>query len=194
MCLSLGLLEDSEAGLLAFISDVSLSAHVVWSGGLRVTWVRAEARALPSHSRAADMYKLVLRVGEGETMMMMNDKYQVTPINIPDPKFVMATNLSGEQTSHQFGGLALGQVYTISLACVFGAQEFSCGSVRLSTEAPDLVTQEPVIGTVQVYSLQTPEEHLVMQVIPSWAAAVSFLIPHFSSLSTLLLISSLRGL
>ena len=73
---------------------------------------------------------------------------------ITDPKFVMATNLSGEQTSHQFGGLALGQVYTLSLACVFGAQEFSCGSVRLSTEAPDLVTQEPVIDTVHVYSLQ----------------------------------------
>ena len=71
VCPSLGLLEDTEAGLLAFISDVSLRAHVVWSGGLRVTWVRAEARALPSHSRAADMYKLVLRVGEGKTLIMM---------------------------------------------------------------------------------------------------------------------------
>ena len=66
VCPSLGLLEDAEAGLLAFISDVSLRAHVVWSGGLRVTWVRAVARARPSHTRAADTYKLVLRVGEGE--------------------------------------------------------------------------------------------------------------------------------
>ena len=66
MFLSLGLLEDAEAGLLTFISDVSLRAHVVWSGGLRVTWVRAEARAGASHTRAADTYKLVLRVGEGE--------------------------------------------------------------------------------------------------------------------------------
>ena len=74
-------------------------------------------------------------------------------IYIADPKFVMATNLSGEQTSHQFGGLALGQTYTVSLACVFGAEEFSCGSVRLSTEAPDLVTTgEDIMCTV--YSLQ----------------------------------------
>ena len=66
MCPSLGLL-DTEAGLLAFVSDVGLTAHVVWSGGLRVTWVMAVARAQPSHTRAADTYKLVLRVGEGKS-------------------------------------------------------------------------------------------------------------------------------
>ena len=70
---------------------------------------------------------------------------------MPEPKFVMATNLSGEQTSHQFGGLALGQTYTVSLVCVFGAEEFSCGSVRLSTEPPSLVSPGPDMS--HVYSL-----------------------------------------
>ena len=45
------------------------------------------------------------------------------------------------------------QTYTVSLVCVFVAEEFSCGSVRLSTEAPDLVTTGPDIMCT-VYSLQ----------------------------------------
>ena len=40
----------------------------VWSpgGGVRVSWSPALARAEPSHILAADSYKLVVRVGEGE--------------------------------------------------------------------------------------------------------------------------------
>ena len=40
----------------------------MWSpgGGVRVSWSPALARAEPAHILAADSYKLLLRVGEGE--------------------------------------------------------------------------------------------------------------------------------
>ena len=114
--------------LLAFLSDLSLEASVVWSGGLRVTWRPAVARAEPDLRLEADMYRLVVRVGDTE------------------PSFLMATNLSGAETSHQVGGLSLGQVYTVSLTCVWGRVEVSCGQERLTTSPPSLVEGDQVLS------------------------------------------------
>ena len=68
-----------------------------------------------------------------------------------EPTFVLATNLSGDQTTHQFGGLSLGEVYSVSLTCVFGADQFDCGTVTVSTSPPDLV--QPGHVTTHVYSV-----------------------------------------
>ena len=114
--------------LLAFLSDISLEASVVWSGGLRVTWRPAVARAEPDLEMEADMYRLVLRLGETE------------------PTFLMATNLSGGETEHQVGGLSLGQLYTVSLTCVWGQVEVSCGLVTVSTSPPSLVEGDEVLS------------------------------------------------
>ena len=118
----------SGPALLAFISDLSLAADVVWAGGISVSWRPAVARAEPGLSLAADMYSLVVRVGETE------------------PTFLVATNLSGEETRHQLGGLSLGQVYTVSLTCVWGQVEVRCGEVRLSTRPPSLVEGGQVLS------------------------------------------------
>ena len=66
---SLGVIKSRQGSILSFISDVSLQGHVVWSGGIRVTWDSAVARSgvrSLDKSQHADMYKLVLRVGEGK--------------------------------------------------------------------------------------------------------------------------------
>ena len=133
---SLRLVRDGPV-LLAFLSDLSLSAHVIWSGGLTVSWRPALARAEPGLSLAADMYSLVVRRGEAE------------------PTFLLATNLSGDQTQHQLGGLSLGQVYTVSLSCVWGRVEVPCGQVRLTTRPPSLVEGRQVLSL-----LSTPHSWL----------------------------------
>ena len=68
-----------------------------------------------------------------------------------EPTFVLATNLSGDQTSYQFGGLSLAEVYSVSLTCVFGGDQFDCGTVSVSTSPPDLV--QPGHVTTHVYSV-----------------------------------------
>ena len=118
----------SGSALLAFVSDLDLEAAVVWAGGLAVSWRPAVARAEPGLSLAADMYRLVVRLGETE------------------PTFLMATNLSGEETQHQVGGLSLGQVYTVSLTCVWAQLEVDCGQVTATTRPPSLVEDRQVLS------------------------------------------------
>ena len=100
---SLGLLKSKE-GLLAFASDVGLEAHVVWSGGIRVKWSTAIARAGTDQQLSANIYKLVLRVGDGESTKLLNIFTKFNSKWFVEPTFVMATNLSGDVSSYQFGG------------------------------------------------------------------------------------------
>ena len=65
-----------------------------------------------------------------------------------EPRFVLATNLSGAESSLLVGGLRLGELYTVSLSCGFGPRQFECGSVAVSTAPPHLVTP-----AARVYSL-----------------------------------------
>ena len=44
------------------------------------------------------------------------------------------------------GGNSLGQVYTLSLSCVYGRVEVRCGQVRLTTRHPSLVDGRQVLS------------------------------------------------
>ena len=69
-----------------------------------------------------------------------------------EPSFLMATNLSGDETSYQFGGLALDEVYSLTLTCVFGADQFDCGTAVVSTRPPDMVHDDHVYSLTHVAS------------------------------------------
>jgi hypothetical protein len=67
VAVSLALLRNNDK-LLAFIAQVRLQAHVVWSGRIRVSWELAMARAetgIGVQELPAEEYKLVLRIGQG---------------------------------------------------------------------------------------------------------------------------------
>ena len=64
----------------------------------------------------------------------------------------MATNLSGDETSHQFGGLSLAEVYSVTLTCVFGSDQFDCGTAAVSTSPPDMVHDGHVYSVSHVAS------------------------------------------
>ena len=64
----------------------------------------------------------------------------------------MATNLSGDETSYQFGGLSLAEVYSVTLTCVFGSDQFDCGTAVVSTSPPDMVHDGHVYSVSHVAS------------------------------------------
>ena len=70
---------------------------------------------------------------------------------------MLATNLSGAESSLLVGGLRLGELYTVTLSCGFGPRQFECGRVAVSTAPPHLVT------AARVYSLAS--------VARTWAGA-----------------------
>ena len=68
------LLMKHNEQLLAFIGQVGLKAHIVWSGLIRVSWELAMARAETregGQELLADQYRVVLRIGPGNV-----DRYQ----------------------------------------------------------------------------------------------------------------------
>jgi hypothetical protein len=75
VAVSLGLLRNNDT-VLAFIGQVGLQAHVVWSGRIRVSWELARARAETREGvqeLRADEYKLVLRIGQGIVAINLNN-------------------------------------------------------------------------------------------------------------------------
>ena len=59
------------------------------------------------------------------------------------------------QTQHDFTGLELGQVYTVSLTCIFWSVQQDCGTTTLRTRHPALV-----VGTQVYYQLGTARSWL----------------------------------
>ena len=116
-------------GSLSFLASLQLRTHVLWAGKLRASWVPAVARGAGGRRRAADRYKLVLRSGQ-------------------EPTFVSSVTVGAEQTVHDFTGVELGQMYTVSLTCVFGERQFDCGTSFLSTSPPALVVGNTVYTQV----------------------------------------------
>ena len=60
---------DYDGVQYGFISRVSLRVHVLWSGGVRVTWDPAMASAANQVVRSADQYKLDLFSAEGRCVV-----------------------------------------------------------------------------------------------------------------------------
>ena len=56
-----------------------------------------------------------------------------------EPTFVSASTVPSNTTEFQFSGIRLGQLYTVSLTCVFGEEHYDCGTTFLSTRPPALV-------------------------------------------------------
>ena len=147
VAVTLALLRKNEQ-LLSFIGQVGLQAHIVWSGRIRVSWELARARGEAREGvqeLLADEYKLVLKIGQGDVVNITN--YNNKYFNDADPEFVSSATASSNQTSLDFTGVELGQLYTIYLTCIFGQVHHDCGATALTTRPPDLVVD------TQVYSL-----------------------------------------
>ena len=112
-------------GNLSFVAAVQLRSHVLWAGKLRVSWQPAVARGAGGRQRGADGYQLVLRSGQ-------------------QPTFVASVTVPSGQTVHDFTGVELNQVYTVSLTCKFGDRSLACGTSHLSTAPPALVVGNTV--------------------------------------------------
>ena len=54
------------------------------------------------------------------------------------------------QTELEFSGVQLGQLYTVSLTCVFGQEHHDCGKTFLTTRPPALVLGRKVFHQLRV--------------------------------------------
>ena len=131
----------------AFIASVGLEAHVQWSGEIRleegkillweegkevaklescfrVTWREAKALAENKHSSSSKPLEL-----ESDGFAVELRIYGASESASPRS----AANLSSTETSHVFGGIAMGSTYEVMLTCVFGERRLPCGRQIVGT-------------------------------------------------------------
>ncbi|XP_076066282.1 uncharacterized protein LOC143039806 isoform X2 [Oratosquilla oratoria] len=136
----------NEEGFGAFVTDVSLVTHILWTGTLRVTWAPAVLRATSAN--------------ESETLEEVQASFYNVTLTCQDddalPDYAnVSSSISNSILVWDFERLGLNEHYTVHLTCDFGGAAVSCGTMSVFTAPP--LHWSRLEGEVVVYSKRARE-------------------------------------
>ena len=82
----------------------------------------------------------------------MADKYIITLKQADKSEILEQATLKSVKYVYDFGGIEINTEYEVSLVCVFGKRQFSCGSSNLYSGGPLLVQEADYSAKVFVQS------------------------------------------
>ena len=89
---------------------------------------------------------------EGTIASTMADKYIITLKHADKSEILEQATLKSITYAYDFGGIEINTEYEVSLVCVFGKRQFSCGSSSLYSGGPLLVQEADYSAKVFVQS------------------------------------------